>query len=336
MGILPEQVRETMKATSPLAMRLLLVSGKGGAGKTTVSASLALAAAKRGKRVLLIEVSPWENFTRLFEASPGGHAEIPIAENIWALNLDPYLALEEYLETQLHTRRVVKMITGNPFFRRLVEIAPGWRDLITLGKVWHLERQRDPKSGRPKYDLLIVDAPATGQGLAFLQTPNAFVKAIRFGPPKTHSQWVRDLVEDRKRTRLLIVTLPEELPVNEAIEMVGAADRLKIPFEQIVVNAVAPKLFTEREARAIEAIKADGEARARLERALDGEVGLDDLLETAEVGMKRRAMHVYHIRRLRAQVHKPLIKLPFVYRSDLSLEDLRALGEIIVEHRSAA
>ena len=124
-----------MSAASPLSMRLLFVSGKGGVGKTTISAALALAASKRGKRVLLVEVGPQENFFRLLGAKPGGHSENPVAENIWALNLDPYQALEEYLETQLHSRRLVRMIARNPLFKQLVEVAPGFRDLITLGKI---------------------------------------------------------------------------------------------------------------------------------------------------------------------------------------------------------
>jgi anion-transporting ArsA/GET3 family ATPase len=320
-----------MKPSSPLAMRLLLVAGKGGVGKTTVSVALALAAAKRGKRVLLVEVSPRETLSRLFDAPLGGHAEHSVAENIWTLNLDPHLALEEYLESQLHVRTLVRMVTGNPLFQRLVEVAPGWRDLLTLGKVWHLERQQDPKTGRPRYDLLIVDMPATGQGLAMLRTPRAFVKAFRFGPAKLHSQWVWDLIEDPKRTRLLLVTLPEELPVKETIEMARAAqEKLNVPFEDVVMNAVTPRLLTEREARAVAALRQSPEGFARVDQALEGEVSLADLLEAADAARDRRALHESHIRRLRSQVHKRMIELPFIYRAALSVEDLRALGEILV------
>lgn len=318
-------------------MRLLFVSGKGGVGKTTLSAALALAAAKRGRRVLLVEVGPQENFSRLFGAEPGGHTENAVAENIWALNLHPHRALEEYLETQLYSRRLVRMIAGNPLFRQLVDVAPGFRDLMTLGKIWHLESQRDPETNRPRYDLIIVDTPATGQGLAFLQTPGAFVKAIRFGPPKTHSQWVRDLIEDPRRTRLVLVTIPEELPVNEAAEMARAAgEKLRVPFELVLVNAVAPKLFTEKEAQQIARISGDEALVARLDDALEGEVKATALLRIARATVQRRALHAHHIRRLRARVRKPMIQLPFVYHTDLSLEDLRALGEMIVESGEAS
>lgn len=327
---------------SLLDKRLLLVTGKGGVGKTTVCASLALQAAKRGKRVLLVEVAPREHFTRLLGAAPGGHAEHPVAENVWALNLDPLLALEEYLETQLHVRTLVKMIMGNPVFRRLVNVAPGWRDLITLGKVWHLERQQDPRSGRPRYDLFILDTPATGQGLGFLRTPQAFVEAVRFGPARTHSQWVRDLIEDRSRTRLVLVTLPEELPVNETIEMARALrEKLRVPFEHVVVNAVAPKIFTDREAKQIRSLREDADRSARVSEVLGEEGRLEDLLGAADAAMSRRAIHEHHLRRLRAHLGRPtrggaakqaaktLIELPFIYRSALSLDDLRGLGEIL-------
>ena len=330
-------------AASLLDMRLLLVTGKGGVGKSTVCAALALSAAKRGKRVLLVEVSPREHFSRLLGVSPGGHVEHPVAENVWALNLDPLIALGEYFETQLHVRAVVRMIMGNPVFRRLVNVAPGWRDLITLGKVWHLERQQDPRSGRPKYDLFILDAPATGQGLGFLRTPQAFVEAVRFGPAKTHSQWVRDLIEDPARTRLVLVTLPEELPVNETIEMARALrEKVRVPFEHVIVNAVAPKLFTDKEAKALRSLQEDADRSARLSSALEGEAALEDLLGAADAAMSRRALHEHHLRRLWAhlgrrargaaggrQSAKTLIELPFIYRSSLSEEDLRGLGEIL-------
>jgi len=326
-----------MSVASPLSMRLLFVSGKGGVGKTTISAALALAASKRGKRVLLVEVGPQESFSRMFGATPGGHSENPVAENIWALNLHPFQALEEYLETQLPSRRLVRMIAGNPLFKQLVEVAPGFRDLITLGKIWHLETQRDPKTNRPRYDLIIVDTPATGQGLAFLQTPDAFVRAIRFGPPRTHSQWVRDLIEDPERTRLILVTIPEELPVNEAAEMARAArEKLKVPFDLVVVNAVAPKLFTAKEKSRIDAIEHDPETRGRIEEALEGELSVAGLFRTANEAMARRALHEHHIRRLKARIQKSMIQLPFVYHTDLSLEDLRALGELIVERGAAS
>ena len=329
-------------AASLLDMRLLLVTGKGGVGKTTVCASLGLQAAKRGKRVLLVEVAPREHFTRLLGVPDGGHAEHQVAENVWALNLDPLIALEEYLETQIHVRAVVRMIMGNPIFRRLVNVAPGWRDLITLGKVWHLERQHDPGRGHPKYDLFILDAPATGQGLGFLRTPQAFVEAVRFGPAKTHSQWVRDLIEDPERTRLVLVTLPEELPVNETIEMVRALrERIRVPFEHVVVNAVAPGLFTDREMKELRALREDAERSALLAAALEDEVALEDLLGAADAAVSRRAIHEHHLRRLRAQLGRPgrggaakknaktLIELPFIYRSSLSIDDLRGLGEIL-------
>jgi hypothetical protein len=327
-------------AASLLDMRLLLVTGKGGVGKTTVCASLGLQAAKRGKRVLLVEVAPREHFTRLLGVPDGGHAEHQVAENVWALNLDPLIALEEYLETQIHVRAVVRMIMGNPIFRRLVNVAPGWRDLITLGKVWHLERQQDPGSGRPKYDLFILDAPATGQGLGFLRTPQAFVEAVRFGPPKTHSQWVRDMIEDPVRTRSSW-SRPGGASGERTIEHGPLRERMHIPFEHVVVNAVAPRIFTDREAGELRALREDADRSALLASALGDDARLEDLLGAADAAMSRRAIHEHHLRRLRARLGRPgrggtaknaaktLIELPFIYRSSLSLDDLRGLGELL-------
>ncbi len=121
-------------------------------------------------------------------------------------------------------------------FGQLLEAAPGWRELIVLGKIWHLEQRTEP-SGRPSWDLIVVDAPATGHGLTFLDVPRVVAQAVRAGPLARHAGWVEALVHDPRRTLLLPVTLPEELPVRETIELVERArGEIRIAVDRIAVN----------------------------------------------------------------------------------------------------
>jgi anion-transporting ArsA/GET3 family ATPase len=140
-------------------------------------------------------------------------------------------------------RAVVDRVVRNRGFRQLMEASPGWRDLITLGKVWHLE-QMEERRGRPLYDLIVVDAPATGHGVAFLNVPRVVVSAVRAGPLRRHSQRVEEMLEDPVRTLLLPVALAEELPTRETAELVGRVrEEVGLCLDRVVVNAVAPPPF---------------------------------------------------------------------------------------------
>jgi anion-transporting ArsA/GET3 family ATPase len=228
-----------------LERRLVIVTGKGGTGKTTVSAALGLAAAARGHNVLLAEMADDEALTPLL--APGraavGYAGRELAPRLRVMHIDPYAALAEYLGLQLPVQRMAESVLRNRAFRQLMEASPGWRELITLGKLWHLEQMRE-RDGRPRYDLIVVDAPATGHGVAFLNVPKVVASAVRAGPLRRHSQAVEELLEDPKRTLVLPVALAEELPVRETAELVEQVrTEVGIAVDRVVVNAVATPPF---------------------------------------------------------------------------------------------
>lgn len=221
-----------------LERRLIVVTGKGGVGKTAVACAVAEAARQAGRRVLLVETAAHEAIAARFERDPRplGHAGRALAPGLHALRIDPHEALAEYVRLQVGLGGVTDRILRTETFGQLLEAAPGWRELIVLGKIWHLEQRTDP-AGRPSWDLIVVDAPATGHGLTFLDVPRVVQQAVRAGPLARHASWVEALVHDPERTLLLPVTLPEELPVKETHELVERARReVRIPVDRIVVN----------------------------------------------------------------------------------------------------
>lgn len=286
--------------SSLLDKRLVLVTGKGGVGKTTVAAALGLIAARRGKRVVLCEVAEQTRLTQL----------VP---ELTSVSVDPELAKREWLRYQLKSRTLAAALGGSTIFQYLTAAAPGLTELVTIGKVWDLA-QLEPRAGGQGYDLAIVDAPATGHGLAMLRAPSTYANIARVGPVGRHAERIDAFLHDSAQTGVLTVALPEEMPVNETVEFERALRReFDIAIDTIVVNALHPSRFDKEDVSLLENA---GGAGSVAQAAID-----------AALAEHRRARGEHaQLRRLRRATSAPVVTLPRVFEPELGREHLERLS----------
>ena len=295
---------------------LLYVTGKGGVGKTTVAASIGLAAAGRGRRTIVCEVAEQDRVSRAF-AREGvqREQEVELAENLWAISIDPTAALQEWLARQLGGA-ALRLITGSSAFQHFVAAAPGAKELITIAKVWELAQLERWDAANRTYDLVVVDAPASGHGLAMLTAPSTFGEIARVGPIRRQAFKIRDMLGDARRTGYIAVALPEEMPVNETLELGGRLnDAVGRGLDAIVVNGVYPARFSGKEADALRAAAANGlrpDAMAAVRAAL------------AE--HERARAQRSHVRRLKREAGAPVHTLPFLFDAEVGLAEYATLA----------
>lgn len=298
-----------------LDKRLVFVTGKGGVGKSTVSLALGLAAAQRGKRTIVCEVGSVEHASRVFRRAEIGFHEVELADDLWSISIDPDDSMREYLLLQLKVRAMGDLLTRSRIFTYLAAATPGLKELVTIGKIWELAQlDRRVKKGR-KYDLVIVDSPATGHGIGFLQTPRTFANIARVGPIHAQAQALNSYLTDHSQTGAAIVALPEEMPVNES----GMLEReltndVGIEVDRVFMNAVYPERFSDAEAQRL---------------AVLGEAGNGGLLAATRAALSehRRARgHREQLDRLRELVDAPVSTLPFIFEPELGEAGLRTLA----------
>jgi Anion-transporting ATPase len=300
--------------TAVLDKRLVIVTGKGGVGKTTVAAALGLAAARRGKRTVVCEVAEQERLAALFGVEVGGHRERELRPGLFGISIHPERAKEEWLRYQLRSGVLAGALGGSRIFQYLTAAAPGLTELVTIGKIWDLAQLKRRTSGSV-FDLVIVDAPATGHGLAMLRAPSTYAGIARVGPIRRQALQIDRFVRDPARTGVLAAALPEEIPVNETLDLaVRLRDELGMAIDAIVVNAVFPERFSGEEARRLAAFDRRGSAEARA------------ALRAALSEHRRARVQRSQVRRLRRAAAAPLFTLPYLFRPKLGPSDLERLS----------
>jgi anion-transporting ArsA/GET3 family ATPase len=299
--------------------RLVFVTGKGGVGKTTVAAALGLSAARAGKRTIVCEVARQERVSRAFHREGVGPKETELSDDFFVISVDPQKAMEEYLEDQIGSRRLAGLLFGNRIFDYFAAATPGMRELTTIGKVWEMAQLERRKRRDRLYDLVIVDAPASGHGLGMLGTPRTFREAVRVGPIHRQAGVIHDFLTDPETTGVVAVALPEEMPVNETVELEQRLeDELGIHIDQVVVNALLPERFNADECDRIAG--ANGSHPV---------VGVRAALRAAESEYRQAKSQRSQLRRLKREADAPVATLPFMFESDLDLDDFEYLsGEL--------
>jgi len=235
--------------------RFVIVTGKGGVGKTTVCAAEALALSAKGKRVLVAMCNAKERLSTLFAVPPIGPAIVQVAANVWAVNMQPEAALEEYGSLVLHSRALYKTLFDNRYVRAFLRAVPGMQEWAMLGKAWWHTTQVLP-DGTPRYDVVILDAPATGHGLDMLRVPKVIVDLVPTGLLRRDADRAWALFRDPEACSIVLVTLPEEMPTTETIELAAALAEAGLPVGRVVVNGVLPPIFSRDERAALEGLPA--------------------------------------------------------------------------------
>ena len=230
-----------------LLRRFVIITGKGGVGKSAMAATLGLLSAQRGDKTLICELNAHERTPSLLGHKESGPKVTRLEENLWSVNINPQAAMQEYGLLKLKYKSVARLVFDNPMVGALIKFLPGVNDLLMLGKAFNHERETDD-TGKPVWDRVIVDAPASGHSLTFLTLPRVIMEAVPSGNMHRESADMWRLLSDPERSAIHIVSLPEELPVTETIELY---DRLvnvhSLPVASIIINqmperAVPPEL----------------------------------------------------------------------------------------------
>jgi anion-transporting ArsA/GET3 family ATPase len=305
-----------------LDKRLIFVTGKGGVGKSTVAIALGLLAARRGLRTIVAELSSQERIAQALDQEHEGYGEVEVGPGLFAISVDPQHAMEEYLK--LKVGALGHVLSASRTFHAFAMATPGMRELLSLGKVWELSQHQRRTQGGSAYDLVVVDAPASGHGVGILRTPRTFAEIARVGPIAHQGRAIAATLADRSFTGVVAVATPEEMPVNETLTLHEALLREGLDLDAVVVNALYPERFDDDEVAQLEATLEDSDsplARSALRAALS---------EHARAVTQREQEH-----RLREQLPVPLIELPYVFADQLGRDELKVLTDALEAGLSA-
>ncbi len=303
-----------------LEKKLLFVTGKGGVGKTTVALALGLAAAASGKRTIVCEVAGQEYASRVFGKAEIGFHEVELRDRLFAISIDPDRSTREYLELQLPVKAMSDLLYRSKIFSYLTAATPGLKEMVTIGKIWELaQSERKARRGKP-YDLVIVDAPATGHGIGLMQTPSNFAEIARVGPMANQAETIKRTITNHRRAGAVIVALPEEMPVNESVTLeTELIDAVGVAVDRIYMNAVYPDRFSADEIDLIDA------ASRKPDHSPTAAAALSAALDEA----RRRGAHEQQLERLRRMARTDVESLPYLFSPDLGTAELGRLAEAL-------
>ncbi len=305
-----------------LTRRVVVLSGKGGVGKSVVGLALALAARDRGKSVLLVEIeAPLEAGRHLGLGAVGPRVR-EVEPGLALVNLDPDTVMHEYIVETVKLEALARRVIDSPVYQRFYSAAPGLPELMMLGKIMVLSEERLGRGNAFRYDLVILDAPATGHGLAFLRVPQAASTAIPIGPIGNNARRIMALLRDPQKTALVVVAIPEEMAVVEGIELFRLArEEAKVEPVGVILNRCEERRFTaaqEKDVLDLTATDAHG--------PIDEGIELRAAVAAARRQIRRRKLTVFYEKRLRKALPVPVVCLPQILDGQLSRSAIESLA----------
>jgi anion-transporting ArsA/GET3 family ATPase len=305
-----------------LDRKLLFVTGKGGVGKTSVTAAFGILAASHGKRTLVCEVDAKGNLADFFEAGPTGFEPREIEPNLLAMSMNTEASLREYLKIQLRLPLIARIGPLARSFDFVAQAAPGVREILTVGKLaWEVKRQN--------YDIVVVDASATGHIVGQLAAPQAINELVKVGLVRDQTAWMVDILSDPAATGAVIVAAPEEMPVNETLELAGRIrEETTVDLAAIVVNRVLPELFGRGEEEIFGRLREPELVGALAERTAPA---VASVLDAAQLAVTLRRSRAEHLERLRAGVppNVELLYLPYLFTREHGVRATRQLADAL-------
>jgi anion-transporting ArsA/GET3 family ATPase len=302
--------------------RFLFITGKGGVGKTTVAGALALAFAARGKRVLVAMPHIKERLSAILGTAPIHDQIVQVARNVWAVNLSPETALREYGQLVLKVKTVTHAVFENKYTKSFFRAVPGLYEWSMLGKAW-FHTTETLADGSARFDVILFDAPATGHGLDMLRVPKVILDVVPPGVLRRDAETAWAMFQDPKRSGVVVVTLPEEMPTTETIELTTTIRKeLGLPVLGMIINGVLPPLFSPSERATLLEDQELLDARAPARFAGTGEGAL-------VAGARRAArekVQAESLERLGREINLPSISLPFLFDEASTVEGTRLLA----------
>ena len=294
--------------------RFLFVSGKGGTGKTTMTLALGVAIARQGKRVLIATGDGKESLSTLFGVAPLSTEIVQVSRRIFAVKLVPEASIREYGSMMLKSRLVRDAVFNRPFVRRFLAGVPGLNEWAMLGKACYHAAELAP-DGSPRFDAVLLDAPASGHALDMLRVPEVIVDVAARGPLRRDAERALGMLRDASQSGVVVVTVPEELPAIETLELAGALrNELRVPVAALLVNCVVEPCFSERERTGL----------LRLD-PFDPRSRADQIVACAVRRAALERVQADALRRL-AKVDAPQIRLPWLPRKAVDWAAIEALS----------